>query len=80
MFIIKRGDVRRLDKYKAFECRGCGCVFVAKQTEYYNESSQRDGTTRYSCVCPTCAAWAYTYSEACIDIEAYEKGVLKEVK
>lgn len=79
MIIIKEGDITRLDRYKKFECDKCGCIFVSKQGEYVNCSSQRDGTL-FQCKCPTCWGWVNNYSDSCVDPVMLEKGVLKEVK
>ena len=32
--IITPGDIRRLEKYKRFICRDCGCVWEAGASKY----------------------------------------------
>jgi RNase P subunit RPR2 len=52
--IIKHGDVNRLKQIKRFECKSCGCIFEADNSEYKHEFSQREMCGWYSVQCPTC--------------------------
>lgn len=54
MRIIKQGDVNRLKQIKRFECKSCGCIFEADNTEYKHEYSQREMCGWYAVRCPTC--------------------------
>jgi len=54
MRIIKHGDVNKLKQIKRFECKSCGCIFEADNTEYKHEYSQRETCDWYSVKCPTC--------------------------
>lgn len=54
MRIIKHGDVNRLRQILRFECKSCGCVFEADNTEYKHDFSQREGCGWYTVPCPTC--------------------------
>ena len=53
MEIIKQGDISKLKQTKKFECRWCGCVFLADNDEYKYSDSQYN-KSYYQCVCPTC--------------------------
>ena len=66
MKILVPGNKTKLIKNKLFECKNCGCVFIADQTEYYNCSNQHDGVA-YRAVCPTCNRNAWNYTEDCVD-------------
>ena len=52
MEIIKPGDLDKLKQIKRFECRKCGCIFTADNTEY--EIDDQYSQEYYSCDCPTC--------------------------
>lgn len=54
MKIIKHGDVGCLKQIKRFECKSCGCIFEADNTEYKHEFSQREMCGWYETRCPTC--------------------------
>ena len=55
MRIIKYGDKSRLIKQiKRFECKSCGCIFEADNTEYKHVYGQREMYGWYSVQCPTC--------------------------
>lgn len=65
MKIIKQGDLNRLKEIKRFECKVCGCVFEAENTEYRRDYSQRENCGWYASKCPTCHSWVTTdYEEA----------------
>lgn len=53
MKILVPGDQRRANRYKRFECKECGCVFIAGAEEYLDVSNQLDGPL-YNCPCPCC--------------------------
>ena len=57
MKIIKHGDINKLKKIKTFNCKLCGCLFEADNTEYktgfqYNE-------IYYYIKCPFCGKKVY---------------------
>ncbi len=54
MKIIKEGNLERLKEYRTFECKLCGCVFMAERGEYKYRFDQREGDEWYEVVCPTC--------------------------
>ena len=64
MNILVPGDNKRLLRHKKFECTRCGCVFVASNNEYSNQSNQHDGIM-YGCLCPYCLTVTWNYSEKC---------------
>lgn len=53
MFIVKEGDLSRLNKEKTFECPECGCVFVAKKEEYITLTDY-ESNVFFKCRCPCC--------------------------
>ena len=53
MEIIKQGDISKLKQTKKFECRRCGCIFLADDDEYKYSGSQYNESC-YQCACPTC--------------------------
>lgn len=53
MFIVKEGDLSRLDKEETFECPACGCVFVAKKEEYLSRTDYENNVI-IECKCPCC--------------------------
>lgn len=57
MKIIKEGDLRNLHKPFIFECKTCGCIFEADDTEYKHDYSQRENCGWYEVICPTCGKW-----------------------
>ena len=64
MKILKQG--RKTKKYKRFECKTCGCVFLAERSEYKFEGRYftMDGyEDRYSCPCPNCYDKVYSIAE-----------------
>lgn len=54
MKIIKEGDLRILHRPLIFECKTCGCVFEADDTEYKHEYSQREMCGWDETHCPMC--------------------------
>lgn len=68
MKILKRGRLTK--KGKRFDCNVCGCAFVAEQSEYKFEGSQRDWA--YVAKCPCCNNKAWTCSEDFIIFEEIE--------
>ena len=68
--IIVDGDKNRLKKYKRFECRDCGCIFIADNTEYQDCSTQRDGVM-FQIKCPCCNKSVYNYSYETIENGGY---------
>ena len=63
MRILKAGDVERLKQIKKFECKTCGCVFEADNTEYKYQYSQRIDEGWYEVKCPTCGKRVTTSDE-----------------
>ena len=62
MKIIKKGIVD--SETKRFECKACGCIFEADNTEYCESYSMElvlGCSPAYKCVCPTCKKLVYTY-------------------
>lgn len=66
MKIIKQGEVKRKLKPLQFECRECGCVFEADNTEYkfshadlYPGELDDEEILVYYCLCPTCDSKVY---------------------
>ena len=57
MNIIKKGDLKRLDKTRRFSCDKCGCVWEANQTEYRHENDRH--CDLIVCSCPTCGNDTY---------------------
>ena len=53
MEIIKQGDLSRLKHTKRFECRHCGCIFLADDNEYIKGDMWRNLQT-YTACCPYC--------------------------
>ena len=70
MKILVQGDLNRLKKIKKFSCDKCGCVFLADQNEYRNNSNQHDGTM-FSINCPCCDSVLYNYSDDCVPYDKY---------
>lgn len=68
MKILVPGDLSRLKKYKRFECRKCGCVAIADNTEYRDISSQHEGVM-FVAVCPCCGSSVYNYSYDYVNTE-----------
>lgn len=54
MKIIKEGDLGRLDRWRRFACKMCGCVFDAGPGEYRLEFDNRGSCCVHKC--PTCGA------------------------
>lgn len=56
MEIIRKGDLRKIEKPVEFTCDRCGCIFIAKEGEYGFAPSiaQQRGEATYTCKCPTC--------------------------
>ena len=52
MEIIKPGNLNKLKQIMCFECRKCGCIFTADNTEY--EIDDQYNQEYYACKCPTC--------------------------
>lgn len=59
MEIIKQGDISKLKQTKKFECRRCGCIFLADDDEYKYSGSQYN-ESYYQCACPTCNTPVYS--------------------
>ena len=59
MEIIKQGDISKLKQTKKFECRRCGCIFLADDDEYKYSGSQYN-ESYYRCICPTCNTPVYS--------------------
>ena len=59
MEIIKQGDISKLKQTKKFECRRCGCIFLADDDEYKYSGSQYN-ESYYQCACPTCNNSVYS--------------------
>lgn len=55
MKILVKGDLNRLKKMK-FECKECGCVFIANKKEYNAEHFMLNGklNSYVSMRCPCC--------------------------
>lgn len=53
MKIIKHGNPKRNKPDLEFECRNCGCIFVAEYEEYQKFDSQKDGPWA-EIICPEC--------------------------
>ena len=67
MKILVQGNKDRLKKNKKFECRYCGCVFIADNTEYRDESTQKDGPM-FTIECPCCNKSVWSYSTDCVEL------------
>ena len=52
MKILKKGK-KKSNKIK-FECKYCGCEFLANEEEYSYSTDPRDGDSIYECCCPEC--------------------------
>ena len=59
MEILKQGDISKLKQTKKFECRWCGCIFLADDDEYKYSGSQYN-ESYYQCACPTCNTPVYS--------------------
>lgn len=59
MEIIKQGNISKLKQTKKFECRWCGCIFLADDDEYKYSGSQYN-ELYYQCACPTCNNLVYS--------------------
>ncbi len=57
MKIIKKGNIKKLMKVKTFNCKFCGCLFEADNTEY-KIGSQYNEEYVY-CECPFCHKTVY---------------------
>lgn len=57
MKIIKEGDLNKVYCPVRFECKACGCVFEANNTEYQYEFNQLENCGWCSIRCPTCRKW-----------------------
>ena len=66
MKILVQGNRNRLLQPKKFSCLYCGCVFIADNTEYIDESTQRDRPT-FTVNCPCCDNTVWSYSTSCVD-------------
>jgi hypothetical protein len=66
MKILVLGDRNRLKKHKKFSCIHCGCIFLADNTEYKDESTQRDGAL-FTVNCPYCGRPAWTNTYDCVE-------------
>lgn len=77
MFIIRKGDLSLLKRYKQFECKSCRCIFVASHEEYHDCSTQREGA-EFKMTCPTCGTLTYNHSYDCIS-EPDMRQVIEEV-
>lgn len=60
MEILKHGRVNDIKKQVRFKCNGCGCVFIANDTEFHTYIGCITGNRRYSCKCPECG-WKCDY-------------------
>ena len=58
MRIIKYGKAVRLGSDRKFECKHCGCIFIANKDEYTARDDFRNGTF-YESTCPGCERTAY---------------------
>lgn len=56
MNIIKKGDLKRLDKTRRFTCDMCGCIWEANQKEYRRDDMFNELLV---CSCPTCGSDTY---------------------
>lgn len=61
MEIITKGSY--FAKKIKFECKTCGCVFLANETEYKPACSlaQMHDNIQYECECPCCGYIVYSY-------------------
>lgn len=53
MKIIRHGNPKRSKPDIEFECRCCGCIFIAEYGEYQKFDSQKDGSW-VEAICPEC--------------------------
>lgn len=61
MKIIRHGDPKRTKPDIEFECRCCGCIFIAEYGEYQKFNSQKDGSWMEA-ICPECNRKIYKKS------------------
>ncbi len=54
MTILKHGRIKEPKKKVYFKCNGCGCQFIADDTEFHTFIGYLTGIRRYSCKCPEC--------------------------
>lgn len=61
MEILRKGDLEKLCDKKKFSCEKCGCVFIARKTEYSGVSQMEwlDYNSSFKCKCPTCGNFVY---------------------
>lgn len=53
MKIIKKGNLKACNHPIRFNCKNCGCIFVANNAEYRHRMAQTNDEY-YSCICPCC--------------------------
>lgn len=70
MKILIPGGENRTKKPKKFECLECGCIFVADNTEYTDESTEVGPF--FSINCPSCGKLVTNASDACADSSYYQ--------
>ena len=68
MKILVQGDIEKTKKYKRFDCKHCGCVFLANGDEYNDWSNQHDGVM-FGIECPCCNRMVWNYSDECLCLE-----------
>lgn len=63
MKILVPGDLSRLRKFRKFECKKCGCEFVAERNTDYFESLDMRNQEYATVQCPCCAYHIYEYKD-----------------
>lgn len=77
MKILVAGGKNKTKKPKKFECFDCGCIFVADNTEYIDESTEIGPF--FSISCPSCGALVTSATDYCSE-DSYYQDVFDELR